>query len=146
MVRISYDDFVADDHVQFDVPSIDQVLDTMVIGNGIGMKEITTFGAFPFCGYPWNLFVLESYCRRFSSKYKYDCITPNSRNGGAIIKKACNLSFHDIMVESVARSKVNLNKKDVYDYLIDSGLMIRRQYNDIERLINEAKALREGRN
>lgn len=144
MVRVSEDNFVADDHLQFDSDTIDALLDEIVEGNGIGMKEVSTFNAFPFCGYAWNLFVLESYCRRFSHKYRYDCITPNSRNAGAIIKKNCNLDFHSIMIESVARSSTKLNEKDVYDYLIEAGFFLRRQYNNMADLLEKAAALREG--
>lgn len=144
MVRVSQDDFVTDDNVQFDVPSIDSILDSIVIGNGIGIKEVTTFGAFPFCGYSWNHFVLESYCRRFSSKYRYACLTPNSQNAGAIIRKNSDLSYHDIMAEALARSNARLIEKDAFDYLITSGFLIRRRYSDMSALLQKAAALREG--
>ncbi len=144
MVRVSQDDFVADTSVIFDVTDIDSALDSVVVGNGIGIKEVITFGAFPFCGYSWNHFVLESYCRRFSAKYRYACITPNSQNAGAIIRKKSDLSYHDIMAEALARSDVKLVREDVFDYLISSGYMIRRQYSDMEELLKKAAALREG--
>ena len=144
MVRVSQDDFVTDDNVLFDVPGIDSALDNVVVGNGIGIKEVTTFGAFPFCGYSWNHFVLESYCRRFSAKYRYACMTPNSQNAGAIIRKNSDLSYHDIMAEALARSDVKLVEKDAFDYLITSGLLIRRRYSDMTALLQKAAALREG--
>jgi len=144
MVRVSQDDFVTDDNVQFDVPGIDSALDSFVHGNGIGLKEVTTFGTFPFCGYAWNLFVLESYCRRFSEKYKYECMTPNSNNAGAIIRKSSDLSYHDIMVEALARSDVKLVENDAFDYLISTGFLIRRRYNGMDSLLKKAMELREG--
>ena len=144
MVRVSQDDFVTDDNVRFDVLGIDSALDDVVVGNGIGLKEVTTFGAFPFCGYPWNHFVLESYCRRFSTKYKYACMTPNSQNAGAIIRRSSELSYHDIMAEALARSGVTLDEKNAFDYLISSGLLIRRRYNNMDSLLKKAAVLREG--
>ena len=144
MVRVSQDNYVADDTVQFDILGIDSALEDVVVGNGIGLKEVTTFGTFPFCGYSWNHFVLESYCRRFSAKYRYACITPNSQNAGAIIRKNSDLSYHDIMAEALARSGVILTEKNAFDYLITTGFLIRRRYNNMNSLLKKAAVLREG--
>jgi hypothetical protein len=144
MVRVSQDEYVADYRVSFDVSSIDKALDEVVVGNGIGLKELNTFSTFPFCGVAWNHFVLESYCRRFSAKYKYLCLTPNSKNAGAIILKTSVLSYHDIMAEALARSGVKLIKKDAFDYLINSGFLIRRRYSGMGDLLNKSAALRKG--
>ena len=145
MVRIDRDDFIADRLIYFDVDRIDTALDYIVNDDFIGMREITTFSTFPFCGYGWNLFLLESYCRRFSKKYKYDTRRPNSSNSGAIVVKTCNLSYHDIMVHAVARSGMDLNQEEVFDFLIETGYIERRRYGDIDLLINEAAELRERR-
>jgi len=145
MVRVDYDNYVSDDRVKFDISGIDQVLENLITGNAAGMKEITAFGAFPYCGYQWNWFLLESFCRRFSRKFKYDCATPNSKNAGAIVKKEFEGDYHQVMAESVARSGIKLEERDVLEYLVSSGLMIKRQYSDLNGLINLAAELREGR-
>lgn len=66
MVRVDKDDFIADRFIQFDTDRIDAALDYVITDDFIGMREITTFSTLPFCGYGWNLYLLESYCRRFS--------------------------------------------------------------------------------
>lgn len=143
MIRISEEKFVSDSQVDFYVEQIDSALDNAIPGESIGMREISTFGSFPFCGYAWNLFLLESYCRRFSKKYKYMAIAANSRNAGSIVKKDCELDYHEIMALSVAKSDVELVEDEVFNYLIATGYLARRQYSDIDDLIERAEAIRE---
>lgn len=145
MIRIDYNNFVADNKVMFDVHAIDTVLDDIVLENGVGLKEVTTFNAFPYCGYAWNLFLLESFCRRFSKRYRYTCITPNSRNGGAIISKNNEMDFHNIMANAIARSSTEINETDVFEFLITSGFMIKKQYANMKELLEQAAVLRDRR-
>ena len=145
MVRVDKDDFIADRFIQFDTDRIDAALDYVITDDFIGMREITTFSTFPFCGYGWNLYLLESYCRRFSKKYKYETRRANSSNSGAIVVKSCSLSYHDIMTQAVARSGRDLQQSEVFSFLIEAGYMERKKYRDIDLLINKAAQLRERR-
>ena len=143
MVRVDKKMFVSDSLVSFDVQKIDNSLESIIHGEGIGLKEITTFASFPYCNYQWNLFLLESYCRRFSKKFKYSCITPNSQNCGAILKKTCSLSYKEFMSLAIAKSNTDLTENNVYNYLFATGLIARRSINDVDELINDAKEIRE---
>jgi len=145
MIRININEFIADQFVDFDVDGIDKALDGFIHDQFIGMREFATLSAFPSCGYSWNLFLLESYCRRFSKKYKYETRQSNSSNSGAIVLKTCNLSYHDIMAKAVARSKIELTEEEVFDFLIETGYMERKRYSKIDSLIKEATKLRERR-
>lgn len=145
MVRVDKNDFIADRFIQFDTDLIDAALDYVVTNDFIGMREITTFSMFPFCGYGWNLYLLESYCRRFSKKYKYETRRANSSNSGAIVIKTCSLNYHGIMTQAVARSGRELQQNEVFDFLTEAGYMERKKYSDIDSLINEAAQLRERR-
>lgn len=77
--------------------------------------------------------------------FYYACVTPNSKNAGAIVRKECEVSYHELMAEAVARSNVNLNEKDIFDYLISSGLMLKKSYNNMDDLIVKSGEIREGR-
>ncbi len=145
MIRVDKDDFIADRFIQFDADRIDAALDYVITDDFIGIREITTFSTFPFCGYRWNLYLLESYCRRFSKKYKYETRRANSSNSGAIVIKSCMLSYHDIMTQAVARSGRDLQQSEVFGFLTETGYMERKKYRDIDLLINEAAQLRERR-
>ncbi|MCR5186521.1 MAG: hypothetical protein K6D97_05350 [Clostridia bacterium] len=142
MIRVSYDDFVADTSVFFDTEKIDSLLEEE-IDDFIGLKEITSFGKFPDCGFPWNGFLLESFCRRFSNKYRYECITPNSKNAGAIINHQCQLDYYNLMIKAIVRANVDINRESVYDYLVSAGYLIKKQLSNIDELINDAKKMKE---
>ena len=142
MIRIDKDHFVADGFVDFDVAKIDNALAKIVKNEFIGMKEVTTFVNFPYCGYGWNLYLLESYCRRFSKKYRYKTRRANSSNSGAIVCKECQLNYHDLMAHAIARAKVNLTEDEVFDYLTETGYIERKRYRSMGPLIREAADLR----
>lgn len=146
MIRLDKDHFVADQYVKFDCESIDRALDQTVSSDFIGLREITTFSLFPDCGYKWNLYLLESYCRRFSKKYKYETRRANSSNSGAIVVKSCLMNYHDLMARAVARSNTPLDEENVFEFLTETGYMERKRYSDIDSLIVEATQIREGRN
>lgn len=145
MIRISADEFISDEQIDFDIDRIDSAIKTIVKNDFIGLKEITTFSTFPFCGYGWNLFLLESYCRRFSRKYRYDTRRANSSNSGAIVVKTCTLSYHQIMAHAVARSGRDLTKDEVFGYLTEIGYIERKRYGEIDSLIKDAEDIRERR-
>ncbi|HJJ44264.1 MAG: hypothetical protein MJ005_01305 [Methanocorpusculum sp.] len=142
MVRITDEIFVSDEKINFDTQNIDAALDTLVPNEICGIKEIPTFSLFPSCGFEWNLFILESYCRRFSDKYRYVSPRANSQNIGAIVKIGNTTDYHQIMAEAVAHSSVELNEAEVFDYLIEAGFLVRRRYTRMDELINAAKDLR----
>ena len=144
MVRISKDRFVSDESVFFDSNSIDKVLDDIVLYDSVGLKEVASFASFPSCGLTWNLFLLESYCRRFSNSYKFMCHSSNSDNAGAIVKKTCNLDYHNIMSFAVARSPINLSKDEVFSFLLEKGYILRKRYGRIDDLIKQASIIRGG--
>lgn len=146
MIRVDYDAFVSFGKICFNVECTDQILDESIHGSSIGLKEITAFGMFPDCGFTWNLFVLESYCRHYSKKYKYMCVTPNSNNAGAIVRKDCDMNYHAIMANCIANSGVDIKEDLVFDYLVESGLIVRKNYTNIKALLEDAKMIRKGEN
>lgn len=146
LVRIAEDAFVAEKYVHFDVDGIDATLDLFVTGEYLPLKSVTTFATFPHCGQVWNLFLLESYCRRFSRRFRFDGLTMNSRNAGAIIRKSCGLAYAEIMAGAVAASGVVLKKTEVVEFLRSHGYIGRRFYARTGELIEQAKTLRERRN
>lgn len=145
LVRIAEDTFVAEKYVHFDVDKIDETLDTFVRGQYLPLKDITTFAAFPHCGQVWNLFLLESYCRKFSRRYRFEALTVNSRNVGAIVHKSCGLAYPEIIADAVAVSGVELKKKDVLEFLYNSGYIGKKNYSKTDEIIAEAKNIRERR-
>jgi hypothetical protein len=146
MVRIDEQVYVADKHLDFDANAIDNAIEHFMNGGEyIPLQAVTTFALFPYCGQAWNLFLLESYCRRFSSNFRFETRAVNSKNTGTIIRKNSRLTYDGIMADYVARSNVALTKQAVLDYLFDNGLVSARKHKDIDNLIRMIKTIREGR-
>lgn len=145
MVRVDANRFVTDEQVIFDEASIDNVLDTLINGEAIGLKEITSFALFPDCNFSWNLYLIESFCRRFSKTFKFMTVTTNSRNAGAIVRKECKYEYHTLLAHMLASKEVVLSEDIVMDYLYDNGYIARHSYKHMKELIELASALREGR-
>jgi hypothetical protein len=156
MVRISADTYVAEKYVHFETKEIDSTLDRFVTGEYISLKRITAFTAFPHCGQAWNLFLLESYCRRFSDKFLFAALSVNSVNAGVIVRKESSLIFgyknvnhayeKNILLDVIAKSDVVLGRNDVIDFLFENGYIGRRSYAKVDKLIELAKPIRKREN
>ena len=147
MIRVSGELFVADHNVDFDVEKIDDVLALYCNDSFIPLRGVTDFSLFPFAGHTWNLFMLESFVRRFSNSFKFDVRAVNSANIGVIVKKSFNYNnYDDILALALAKSFVCLSdKKAVADYLFENGYIGWRNLGKSEgAIIKGAEALKEG--
>ncbi len=141
MIRIGKNAYVADRHVQFEPERIDKAIELFIKGEYLPLQSVTTFGAFPDCGQKWNLFVLESYCRRFSYKFRFNALTGNSRNAGTIIRKNCMKDYMDILVDAITNANVALEASIVADFLSINGFTGRKlSEKKIMEIIHMVKA------
>jgi hypothetical protein len=145
LVRIDKDTYVADKFVHFDAEAVDAAIELFIEGDYLPLISFTTFGAFPHCGQAWNLFLLESYCRRFSRKFRFDTPSVNSRNAGAVIRKSCGMDYTEIMSDVVANADVPLKGVAVGKFLYESGYTGRSTTAKVNEIIDKAKAIRENR-
>jgi len=143
LVRVNRDTFVADKYVDFDTKTIDEAITRNVTKDYLPLKAFTTFAIFPHCGRAWNLFLLESFCRRFSNKFRFEAQCVNSRNAGTIIRKSCCMSYTEIMADAIAKSEIVLESALVGKYLFETGFTGKSTNKKIGEVIEKAKALRE---
>ena len=143
MVRINENTYIADKYLYFDIEMIDLAIDKSMQGEYMSLKAFITFGAFPDCGQTWNLFLLESYCRRFSKCFRFDSISLNSCNSGAIIRKSCRLSYDEILVDAVKSSGISLSKNSIGRFLKDTGYISRKTTNRINHILNRVKIIKQ---
>lgn len=143
LVRIDRDTFVATKRVDFYVDGIDKAIGHFVVGNYLPIKAVTTFATFPNCGYQWNLFLLESYCRRFSGQFRFAAPGFNSVNAGAIVRKACAMSYVDVMADAVARAGVPLEESVVVRFLFENGYIGKSATAKANGVIEIARAIRD---
>jgi len=144
LVRVNKEDFVAEKYVDFNTKEIDNAIREFILYDYLPLRGITTFATFPHCNYPWNLFLLESYCRRFSEGYYFNSLAVNSRNVGVIIRKNYALDYHQIMVDAVYKSGLLPEKDIILEYLFNTGYLGRRAYSKINELIRDLKAILGG--
>lgn len=145
LVRVDRDTYVADRYLYFTVDLIDQIIGQFLTGEYLPLKDFTTFATFPHCGHTWNLFLLESYCRRFSKEFRFETPTINTRNAGAVIRKSCDMDYTEILIDAVVNSNVPLTDKYVGTFLCESGYIGRRTPSKVTEIIDKAKVKRESR-
>jgi hypothetical protein len=143
-VRISEEEFVADKLVDFNSSAIDRAID-QVIGDYEfrPLQTFTSFILFPPCNFPWNLFLLESYCRRFSSKFRFEAQSLDSMNLGVVARKESPLTYLEMMTNAVAKSHIKLDADSVFHYLIKNGYLGRKRLAKMKELIEAAKKIRK---
>lgn len=145
MIRLDEQNFVADYKVHFDIDAIDKLLDQMIKGDFASIKSIATFIMFPYCGYKWTYSLLESFCYRFSKKYRLDVIGFNDRNAGIIAKKEVNLAYVDMLAITALRSGLDLRADIIGEYLYNNGYIARRRGTILNNTVEKAIQMREGR-
>lgn len=143
LVRIDENIYVAERYIHFDTATIDMAIEYFLHGGEYTtLQSITTFAMFPDCGQAWSLFLLESYCRRFSDDFRFECLSVNNKNVGAIVRKKSRLSYANIMAAAVAKSDISLIAQPVLNFLVENGYIAARRYTKVAELINQAKAIR----
>lgn len=143
MVRIDKEHFVSDNNISFDVDVIDDAIAKFLNREYVAILDVASFAMFPLCGYAWNHYLLESYCYRFSKKYRFLMKTFNDKNVGVIVKKDLELSYNDVLVDVIVHSRMDLDIDCVADYLYNNGYIAKRRLGNMEELIMKAKILKE---
>lgn len=143
MVRVDKDLFVKDALITFDVDGVDKALRPFVKRKIIPLRGVTSFIDFPpVKDYSWNLFLLESFLRKYSRKYVYDAPAPNSVNAGAIYPKSMEFAdYLDVQATVILQEKVPLKKSAIEDFLVDKGFRARCIDKVTERIIARVQEL-----
>lgn len=148
-LRIDENTFVSKNRSAFQVEDTDKILDRFCTGNYISLTDVSDFGIFPDAGFPWTVYLLESYVSFYSERYMllHGGYNRNCAVGAIVKKSAGYRDFDELLVNVMADSTIKLNKQDVLNYLSDSGYISRRTYKNIEDLIILAtsKRNRKGR-
>ena len=123
MIRVSKDLFVKDNRITFDVAAIDEALTPFVQGKIIPLRAVTSFTGFaPVEGYSWNLFLLESFLRKYSRRYTYAAPDANSASVGAIYPKSMKFKdYREVQASAVVQDDVPLEKSAVEKFLVGQG-------------------------
>lgn len=145
LVRSDVDRFISEKSVHFDVDRIDELLETIVGKRFAPIRNVSTFALFPTCGINWNHYLLESYCYRFSKKYRLCVLNYNDKNAGIIASIDLPLTYNDMLCEAVAIADVNLTPEAVGEFLFANGYTAKRKYSNMAEILEKAQTIREER-
>ena len=143
MTRIDRNNYVADRYVQFDIDAIDNILSDFVVDGFIAIKEVTTFALFPVCGFPWNHYLLESFCYKYSRKYSLRVIGFNDRNAGIIAEQTVASNYGELLARAAARANIDLNPEAIGKFFFETGFMAKSKFAWLEEITQQSKAIRE---
>ena len=143
LVRVGEDLFVADRFVKFSVDEIDALIEEVISGDFTPIMGIATFILFPDCNYTWNHYLLESFCYKYSKKFRLEVLNFNDRNAGIIVKKEFDIGYYDILAMAASRSPIELTRSTVGNFLCESGYTSKRSMNALDSVVEKAKTLRE---
>lgn len=145
MVRISQDEFVPKDSIEFDVPATDTVLDELFVGEYMAIRDFKLFLHYPPINVKWNTFVLESYAANFS--HDFALLHANytaSECCGAIVRRNSTIKeFEDLVMDVLVHSDSWQTKEDALSLLVNMGYLQRKRYSKIEDILPVAKMQRE---
>lgn len=144
MIRVGKNLFVKDSLIKFDVDGIDEALTPFVLGKVIPLRAITSFTGFPPVeGYSWNLFLLESFLRKYSRKYVYDTPAPNSASMGAIYPKSKYFKdYLDVQASVVVQENIPLEKSAIGNFLVKQGYRANRLDKTTFRIMERARKIK----
>ncbi len=145
LVRVDADRFVSEKQVHFDVDRIDALLRKIVGDRFAPIRKVTTFALFPPCGQNWNHYILESYCYRFSRKYRLSVLNYNDKNAGMIASIDLPLTYNELLSEAAANADVELTQEAVGEYFFENGFTAKRKYSSMPEIIAKAKTIRDER-
>jgi len=144
MVRKDRETFIADRYVVFDIGRMDKMLGRFCPGEYIPLQTVADFSLFPYPGYPWNRFLLESYARRFSQTFRVEGVAVNSLAAGVIVRKSATFTdYKQILADAVAKADIPLEEADVVGFLCEKGYLCRKVFGGTESVIAEAALRRE---
>lgn len=146
MIRVDAEKYVADSKLTFDIDAVDKAISLFVQNRMIPIKSISSFTSFPWMeGYSWNLYLVESFLRRFSKRFRIDGGPAATSYVGCVSQKQVEYpSYEDRLAVIVLQDRVELNEKAIGDYLTTNKYILRRS-NTVKSVLGKAMKLREQR-
>ncbi len=128
MIRVDQDHFVSLDAIDFNIHAVDAALSLYVQGKVVPLASVKSFTSFPEVnGHPWNLFLLDSFCRHKSLKFCTMGGPAKSRPVGAIFPIQMRFdSYNDLLAQVAAESGLALHADIVAQFFTQNAYTLRR--------------------
>lgn len=144
MIRISATELVRKGTVVFDVAAVDRALEEMYPDEYTPLKDITLFLNLPPSSVRWNGFLLESFLREYSEKFRLIQLSV-SQDGyfGVMLKRFSDLeNYNDVAADMLARNHSWSDEKSALQLLKVMNFQQRAKNSNISAIIKAAKQKR----
>ncbi len=141
MVRVDENLFVKDSLVNFDVAGIDEALTPFVQNKIVSLRSVKSFTDFPPVeNFSWNLFLLESFLRKYSKKFSYNAPNINNVHVGAIYPKSRRFSdYLGLQAEVIIQENIVLEKSAIENFLVEQGYRSKKIDKFTRKIIYQAQ-------
>lgn len=144
MIRISATEMVRKGTVEFDVTAVDRVLEEMYPDEYTPLKDVTLFLNLPPASVRWNGFLLESFLREYSEKFRLVQLSiAQDDYFGVMLKSTSALeNYADVATDMLARNHSWSDEKSALQLLKDMKFQQRAKNSNISAIIKAAKQKR----
>lgn len=144
MVRISATELIRKDKVQFDVDAVDDALEKMYPNEYTALKDITLFLSLPAASVRWNGYVLESYLRDYSKKFRLVQVSiSNDDYYGVMLRSTSDMeSYNDVAADMLAKNEGWTDEKSALRCLVDAKFQQRAKNSNISAIVKAARQKR----
>ena len=144
MIRISATEMVRKGTVEFDIAAVDRALEEMYPDEYTPLKDVTLFLNLPLASVRWNGFLLESFIREYSEKFRLVQLSiAQDDYYGVMLKRSSPLeSYADVAADMLARNHSWSDEKSALQLLKDMNFQQRAKNNNISAIIRAAKQKR----
>ena len=108
------------------------------------LKDITLFLSLPAASVRWNGYVLESYLRDYSKKFRLVQVSiSNDDYYGVMLKSTSNLeSYNDVAADMLAKNESWTDEKSALRCLVDAKFQQRAKNSNISAIVKAARQKR----
>lgn len=144
MMRISATEMVRKGTVEFDVTAVDRVLEEMYPDEYTPLKDVTLFLNLPPTSVRWNGFLLESFLREYSEKFRLVQLSiAQGDYFGVMLKRFSALkNYADVAADMLARDRSWSDEKSALQLLKNRNFQQRAKNSNISAIIKAAKQKR----
>lgn len=144
MVRVNRERFVAPDMIPFSIGPTDEAIANVCEDTPMPFGSFMNLSDFPTVpGWSWNEYLLESFLRRSSSRFRLLSPTGPSKDvSGAVVPcRMRDYSAEDVFAMIAIRSAVAPETKKVGIYLIETRCILRRTSKTLEAVVARMREL-----
>ena len=148
MIRVSKNIFVKAEFIKFNAFVIDEALAPFVQGKIIALRDVTSFATFEPVKdvrgfeWEWNLYLLESFLRKGSRRYKFHTSSAaNLANGAICPREKIFLNYIDLMSAVVVQEKIPLDMNAIGAFLSEKNFHAKRLDGLATSIIERAQVL-----